>query len=120
MFKVLGKFVAKALLDFRILDLPLNNVFLTWILKQESSLTAKNIAVIFFFLFFSFFLFFLILILILILILFFLILIFMKDIEPTLANTIFDLEALCTEKRKILDDKSLVFLHFFSPPLSSN
>jgi len=73
LFKILGKFVAKALLDFRILDLPFNNVFLTWILKQEASLTSKNIS----------------------------------DIEPTLANTIFDLEALCEEKKKILKNETL-------------
>jgi E3 ubiquitin-protein ligase TRIP12 len=45
LFKILGMFVAKALLDFRTIDMPLSPVFSKWILGQESSLTIRDLYV---------------------------------------------------------------------------
>lgn len=42
-FKFLGKFMAKALMDSRMLDLPLSRVFYKWILGQEASLTSADL-----------------------------------------------------------------------------
>ncbi|RUS90169.1 hypothetical protein EGW08_002048, partial [Elysia chlorotica] len=42
-FKFLGKFMAKALMDSRMLDLPLSRVFYKWILGQESTLTSADL-----------------------------------------------------------------------------
>jgi E3 ubiquitin-protein ligase TRIP12 len=45
LFKTLGMFVAKALLDFRTVDLPLSPAFFRWILGQESSFTIRDLSV---------------------------------------------------------------------------
>ena len=45
LFKILGKFVAKALLDFRTIDMPLSPVLSKWLLGQEGSLTIRDLAV---------------------------------------------------------------------------
>ncbi|CAG5128805.1 unnamed protein product, partial [Candidula unifasciata] len=42
-FKFLGKFMAKALMDSRMLDLPLSLIFYKWILGQENSLTSSDL-----------------------------------------------------------------------------
>lgn len=42
-FKFLGKFLAKALMDSRMIDLPLSLVFYKWILGQEHSLTSRDL-----------------------------------------------------------------------------
>ncbi|KAK3801055.1 hypothetical protein RRG08_013451 [Elysia crispata] len=42
-FKFLGKFMGKALMDSRMLDLPLSRVFYKWILGQESTLTSADL-----------------------------------------------------------------------------
>ncbi|KAH9509428.1 Ubiquitin-protein ligase [Bulinus truncatus] len=42
-FKFLGKFMAKALMDSRMIDLPLSRVFYKWILGQESSLCSSDL-----------------------------------------------------------------------------
>ncbi|KAK3095400.1 hypothetical protein FSP39_014206 [Pinctada imbricata] len=42
-FKFLGKFMAKALMDSRMLDMPLCLVFYKWILGQEHSLTSSDL-----------------------------------------------------------------------------
>ncbi|XP_059173399.1 E3 ubiquitin-protein ligase TRIP12-like [Physella acuta] len=42
-FKFLGKFMAKALMDSRMLDLPLSRVFYKWILAQENSLSSSDL-----------------------------------------------------------------------------
>lgn len=42
-FKFLGKFMAKALMDSRMIDLPLSPVFYKWLLCQEHSLTSADL-----------------------------------------------------------------------------
>ncbi|XP_041350022.1 E3 ubiquitin-protein ligase TRIP12-like isoform X2 [Gigantopelta aegis] len=42
-FKFLGKFLAKALMDSRMVDLPLSPVFYKWMLGQEHSLTSSDL-----------------------------------------------------------------------------
>lgn len=42
-FKFLGKFMAKALMDSRMLDLPLSLVYYKWMLGQEHSLTSADL-----------------------------------------------------------------------------
>ncbi|XP_062604886.1 E3 ubiquitin-protein ligase TRIP12-like [Saccostrea cucullata] len=42
-FKFLGKFMAKALMDSRMLDIPLSLVFYKWLLGQEHSLTSSDL-----------------------------------------------------------------------------
>ncbi|XP_060069438.1 E3 ubiquitin-protein ligase TRIP12-like [Ylistrum balloti] len=42
-FKLLGKFMAKAMMDSRMLDLPLSLVFYKWMLGQEHSLTSSDL-----------------------------------------------------------------------------
>lgn len=44
-FRVIGQFVAKAMLDSRIIDLSLNKVFLKLILGEEVPLTIENLKV---------------------------------------------------------------------------
>ncbi|XP_054708683.1 E3 ubiquitin-protein ligase TRIP12-like isoform X2 [Uloborus diversus] len=41
-FKLLGKFLAKALMDSRVLDIPLSLVFYKWMLNQESNLSLAD------------------------------------------------------------------------------
>lgn len=41
-FKLLGKFVAKALMDSRMLDLPLSLAMYKWMLGQEGSLSLAD------------------------------------------------------------------------------
>ncbi|XP_064639626.1 E3 ubiquitin-protein ligase TRIP12-like isoform X2 [Lineus longissimus] len=42
-FKFLGKFMAKALMDSRMVDIPLSLVFMKWVLGQENSLNASHL-----------------------------------------------------------------------------
>ncbi|XP_064615750.1 E3 ubiquitin-protein ligase TRIP12-like [Liolophura sinensis] len=42
-FKFLGKFMAKSVMDSRMLDIPLSLVFYKWMLGQEHSLTARDL-----------------------------------------------------------------------------
>lgn len=42
-FKLLGKFLAKALMDSRMLDIPLSLVFYKWMLSQESNLSLADL-----------------------------------------------------------------------------
>ncbi|XP_013778614.1 E3 ubiquitin-protein ligase TRIP12-like isoform X4 [Limulus polyphemus] len=42
-FKLLGKFMAKALMDSRMLDIPMNLIFYKWLLGQEGSLRSSDI-----------------------------------------------------------------------------
>lgn len=42
-FKLLGKFVAKALMDSRMLDIPLSFAFYKWVLGQEASLSSAEL-----------------------------------------------------------------------------
>jgi len=44
-FKMLGMFVAKALLDFRNVDLPFSPAFYKWMLGQETSFTLRDLFV---------------------------------------------------------------------------
>ncbi|CAG2182509.1 unnamed protein product, partial [Oppiella nova] len=41
-FKLLGKFVAKALMDSRMIDIPLSPIFYKWLLTQELSLSIAD------------------------------------------------------------------------------
>lgn len=43
-FKFIGKLLAKALMDSRILDLPLNAVVYSWLLGQQKRLTPSDLA----------------------------------------------------------------------------
>lgn len=43
-FKLLGKFVAKALMDSRMLDIPLSFAFYKWVLGQELSLSSADLS----------------------------------------------------------------------------
>ncbi|EDV29613.1 uncharacterized protein TRIADDRAFT_52184 [Trichoplax adhaerens] len=45
-FNLLGRFIAKALMDFRLVDLPLSQPFCKWILNLESTLNIKDIQII--------------------------------------------------------------------------
>ncbi|CAL1261818.1 unnamed protein product [Larinioides sclopetarius] len=42
-FKLLGKFLAKALMDSRMLDIPLSLVFYKWMLNQENNLSLADL-----------------------------------------------------------------------------
>lgn len=42
-FKLLGKFMAKALMDSRMLDIPLSLIFYKWLLSQESNLCSADL-----------------------------------------------------------------------------
>ncbi|KAG8199196.1 hypothetical protein JTE90_016022 [Oedothorax gibbosus] len=42
-FKLLGKFLAKALMDSRVLDIPLSLVFYKWMLNQENNLSLADL-----------------------------------------------------------------------------
>ncbi|XP_043199184.1 E3 ubiquitin-protein ligase TRIP12-like isoform X2 [Amphibalanus amphitrite] len=42
-YKFLGKLMAKALTDFRLLDLPLSVPFYKWLLRQERSMTLQDV-----------------------------------------------------------------------------
>ena len=43
-FRFLGKLLAKALMDSRILDLPLNPIVYCWLLGQQKTLTPSDLA----------------------------------------------------------------------------
>ncbi len=45
MFKVIGQFVAKAMLDSRIIDLTFNKIFLKLVLGEEVPLTIPTLKV---------------------------------------------------------------------------
>ncbi|XP_046854007.1 E3 ubiquitin-protein ligase TRIP12-like isoform X2 [Xenia sp. Carnegie-2017] len=42
-FRFLGKFIAKAIMDFRMLDIPLSQVFFKWMLGKEATLDYRDI-----------------------------------------------------------------------------
>merc|ERR1712071_604423 len=42
-FRFLGKFIAKAIMDSRMLDLPFSPIFYHWLLGQESFLTGSDL-----------------------------------------------------------------------------
>ncbi|XP_075057742.1 E3 ubiquitin-protein ligase TRIP12 isoform X4 [Mixophyes fleayi] len=42
-FRFLGKLMAKAIMDFRLVDIPLGLPFYKWMLRQESSLTSHDL-----------------------------------------------------------------------------
>lgn len=44
-FKFIGKLLAKALMDSRILDLPLNPIVYCWLLGQQKTLTPSDLAI---------------------------------------------------------------------------
>ena len=46
--RVIGQFVAKAMLDFRIIDLSFNKIFLKFVLGEDAPLTIATLKVSFF------------------------------------------------------------------------
>ncbi|GAB6020162.1 Ubiquitin-protein ligase [Chamberlinius hualienensis] len=42
-FKILGKFMAKALMDSRLLDIPLSSVFYKWLLGKEATFSSADL-----------------------------------------------------------------------------
>ncbi|CAB3980054.1 E3 ubiquitin- ligase TRIP12, partial [Paramuricea clavata] len=42
-FRFLGKFIAKAIMDFRMLDIPLSQAFFKWMLGKESTLDYRDL-----------------------------------------------------------------------------
>lgn len=42
-FRFLGKFIAKAIMDFRMLDIPLSQAFFKWMLGKENTLNYRDL-----------------------------------------------------------------------------
>lgn len=71
-FQFLGKFIAKAVLDNRMIDLPFGTPFYQWLLREERTLCVKDL----------------------------------MNIDPTIANTVSQLEGIVRKKRKLeMDEK---------------
>ena len=71
-FKFLGRLMAKALMDSRMLDISLSRVFYKWLLNQEHTLTAADL----------------------------------QHIDPTVARSFYQLEAVLRQKKRIETDMS--------------
>lgn len=72
-FQFLGKFIAKAVLDNRMVDLPFAIPFYRWLLRDETALTTKDLL----------------------------------NIDPTIANTVSQLEGIVRKKRKLEEDDKI-------------
>eukprot|EP00095_Tigriopus_kingsejongensis_P008879 maker-scaffold15_size728074-snap-gene-6.27 protein:Tk08879 transcript:maker-scaffold15_size728074-snap-gene-6.27-mRNA-1 annotation:"e3 ubiquitin-protein ligase trip12 isoform x2" len=72
-FQFLGKFIAKAVLDNRMIDLPFSQPFYQWLLKAEQSFTTRDL----------------------------------MNIDPTIANTVTQLEGIVRKKRKLEEDDKI-------------
>ena len=72
-FIFLGKFIAKAVLDNRMLDLPFGQPFYQWLLREEQSFCTRDL----------------------------------MNIDPTLANTVSQLEGIVRKKRKLEEDEKI-------------
>ncbi|NXD68815.1 TRIPC ligase, partial [Eolophus roseicapillus] len=82
-FRFLGKLMAKAIMDFRLVDLPLGLPFYKWMLRQETSLTSHDLF----------------------------------SIDPVVAKSIYHLEDIVRQKKRLEQDKTqasieLVFFFF--------
>ncbi|XP_063162735.1 E3 ubiquitin-protein ligase TRIP12 isoform X4 [Candoia aspera] len=71
-FRFLGKLMAKAIMDFRLVDLPLGLPFYKWMLRQETSLTSHDLF----------------------------------NIDPVVARSVYHLEEIVRQKRRLEQDKS--------------
>ncbi|XP_014385657.1 PREDICTED: E3 ubiquitin-protein ligase TRIP12 isoform X12 [Myotis brandtii] len=71
-FRFLGKLMAKAIMDFRLVDLPLGLPFYKWMLRQETSLTSHDLF----------------------------------DIDPVVARSVYHLEDVVRQKKRLEQDKS--------------
>ncbi|KAM3834807.1 E3 ubiquitin-protein ligase TRIP12 isoform 4-T6 [Vipera latastei] len=71
-FRFLGKLMAKAIMDFRLVDLPLGLPFYKWMLRQETSLTSYDLF----------------------------------NIDPVVAKSVYHLEEIVRQKRRLEQDKS--------------
>nr|KAF6354088.1 thyroid hormone receptor interactor 12 [Pipistrellus kuhlii] len=67
-----GKLMAKAIMDFRLVDLPLGLPFYKWMLRQETSLTSHDLF----------------------------------DIDPVVARSVYHLEDVVRQKKRLEQDKS--------------
>lgn len=72
-FQFLGKFIAKAVLDNRMIDLPFSQPFYQWLLKAEQSFSTRDL----------------------------------MNIDPTIANTVNQLEGIVRKKRKLEEDDKI-------------
>ncbi|XP_069474400.1 E3 ubiquitin-protein ligase TRIP12 isoform X2 [Ambystoma mexicanum] len=71
-FRFLGKLMAKAIMDFRLVDLPLGLPFYKWMLRQETSLVSHDLL----------------------------------NIDPVVAKSVYHLEDLVRQKKRLEKDKS--------------
>merc|ERR1719220_238070 len=72
-FNFVGKFIAKAVLDNRMVDLPFSLPFYQWLLREESTLTSQDL----------------------------------RNIDPTIASTVSQLEGIVRKKRRLEEDAKL-------------
>ena len=72
-FNFLGKFIAKAVLDNRMLDLPFSQPFYQWLLREEQSFGSRDL----------------------------------MNIDPTIANTVSQLEGIVRKKRRLEEDEKI-------------
>ncbi|KAM4042651.1 E3 ubiquitin-protein ligase TRIP12-like isoform 1-T2 [Anomaloglossus baeobatrachus] len=72
-FHFLGKFIAKAIMDFKLVDIPLGIPFYKWMLRQESSLTSHDLV----------------------------------NIDPVVAKSVYHLEEIVRQKKRLEQDKTL-------------
>merc|ERR1711997_1444135 len=72
-FNFVGKFIAKAVLDNRMVDLPFSLPFYQWLLREESTFTSQDL----------------------------------RNIDPTIASTVSQLEGIVRKKRKLEEDPKL-------------
>ncbi|XP_073530507.1 E3 ubiquitin-protein ligase TRIP12 isoform X4 [Phyllobates terribilis] len=72
-FRFLGKLMAKAIMDFRLVDIPLGLPFYKWMLRQESSLASHD----------------------------------MVNIDPVVAKSVYHLEEIVRQKKRLEQDKAL-------------
>ena len=72
-FAFLGKFIAKAVLDNRMIDLPFSQPFYQWLLRGETAFSTRDLL----------------------------------NIDPTIANTVSQLEGIVRKKRKLEEDDKI-------------
>ena len=75
-FQFLGKFIAKAVLDNRMVDLPFSQPFYQWLLKEDATLSTRDLL----------------------------------NIDPTIANTVSQLEGIVRKKRRLEEDDKVRYL----------
>ncbi|XP_040283733.1 E3 ubiquitin-protein ligase TRIP12 isoform X6 [Bufo bufo] len=72
-FRFLGKLMAKAIMDFRLVDIPLGLPFYKWMLRQEFSLASHDLS----------------------------------NVDPVVAKSVYHLEEIVRQKRRLEQDKAL-------------